>query len=526
MRFLSRSNEPWTLDEVVPPLGKSLLAHVESLLPPSGRGPLPDGGEPLPDDPPPTEGWLSWAAGALDGVLADRVGGSNTGNEPLAAAAAVSHLLRNKADAARVHTAVERLVEVGGPRAMDRFVAALFADRRLDKARLATFARWVCQHETRREAVKAGMALLGVSGTPNDAALIVRLGLLEELTLYAVVALANLLEQPEPAIFDLAQQVRSWGRIHAVRRLAGSTNAEVQRWLIRGGAANDVMPEEIAFVAATTGHLRKALEGVADDDLLDHGGELLRALAAGGPAEDMCDYPDGAAAMRAYAVHMTGASATPRRLECLVFLERYLEHWAADNPHMGADEREALRSQFSAVLDRPRWREAVEQALASDDLFEVQLVATIAGRFGVDAGPALEAWLARQPHTAHLWQSLVATAEDQRLRDVLKLAEDLLPVSALANGPAEDLGLGTEYDADNCLRIIVQRLEDAPGEGWPLVQASLGNRVIGVRNCALRALAAWPRDTWPDDAEEALRTALWREPSDDVRKSIRELLDA
>jgi hypothetical protein len=46
---------------------------------------------------------------------------------------------------------------------------------------LATLARWLCTHGVDRQQVKAGLALLGVSGTPEDRQLITKLGLLEEL---------------------------------------------------------------------------------------------------------------------------------------------------------------------------------------------------------------------------------------------------------------------------------------------------------------------------------------------------------
>jgi hypothetical protein len=65
---------------------------------------------------------------------------------------------------------------------------------------LATLARWLCRYGTRREEVKAGIALLGVSGTETDVALITRLGLLEELTDHAFAAFKDLL--------------KSWGMQH------------------------------------------------------------------------------------------------------------------------------------------------------------------------------------------------------------------------------------------------------------------------------------------------------------------------
>jgi hypothetical protein len=45
-----------------------------------------------------------------------------------------------------------------------------------------------------------------------------------------------------------------------------------------------------------------------------------------------------------------------------------------------------------------------------------------------------------------------------------------------------------------------------------------------VRNAAIRALRTWPPETWPDEAAHALIEALWREPHDTTKQSIREAL--
>ena len=40
----------------------------------------------------------------------------------------------------------------------------------------------------------------------------------------------------------------------------------------------------------------------------------------------------------------------------------------------------------------------------------------------------------------------------------------------------------------------------------------------------LKTLEEWPRESWPEDAEAELRAAIEREPSDDVKHSIENLL--
>ncbi|WP_345472712.1 hypothetical protein [Actinoallomurus oryzae] len=128
------------------------------------------------------------------------------------------------------------------------------------------------------------------------------LGALEELTLYAVVALMKTQPDRQRAVYELARWVKGWGRIHAVERLEGSDDPEIKAWLLREGFRNDVMNEYLAHLAATTGDLYTALLGPdVDKALFEGAGGILAALALGGPAKDMTDYDDGVPTMHRYA---------------------------------------------------------------------------------------------------------------------------------------------------------------------------------------------------------------------------------
>ncbi len=340
-----------------------------------------------------------------------------------------------------------------------------------------------------------------------------------------MVALRNLLAKPEVAIFELAQQVTGWGRINAVRRLEGTTDPEIRSWLLRGGAENGVMTEEIAYIAATTGHLRAALEAEADEALLEHGAELLRALAQGGPAKDMSDYEDGAAAMAAFFRHMCCAELTPKRVQCLTYLERYLAEWAQDNSLIPEEERRTLLASATKVLARPGCGEVVDRLLASERILDVTLGLGLAERFEIDGRPTARRWLQRLPFNGYLWQWLLQRAGPDDLDAMLEEAYHLLPLAELAGGPEDNLGLGKDYAADSGLRTVVQALRRFPGAGWPLVSTALKNRVTGNRNGALRVLDAWPIENWPEAAREALHAAYDAEPRADVRVRIEALLN-
>jgi hypothetical protein len=108
---------------------------------------------------------------------------------------------------------------------------------------------------------------------------------------------------------------------------------------------------------------------------------------------------------------------------------------------------------------------------------------------------------------------------------LIQLAETLLPFSGLPSGPARDLGIAAEFQANSCFGLILQRLKDFPGLGLSAVSAGLDARVTRTRHMALRVLAEWPRDTWPEGVVETIQAMVWRDPDNEVKKRARAILD-
>jgi hypothetical protein len=137
---------------------------------------------------------------------------------------------------------------------------------------------------------------------------------------------------------------------------------------------------------------------------------------------------------------------------------------------------------------------------------------------------ALIGRLRQDPLDAATWFHAIRQADASTIDEVLALAEALLPLPAIATGPANEMGLGQQYAAHQCLDFVVQDLGKWPGHGWNLLAAGLSSPVVRNRNMAINALTNWPRDAWPDAATPALRTALLAEPADKIRQRLVDLL--
>ena len=113
---------------------------------------------------------------------------------------------------------------------------------------------------------------------------------------------------------------------------------------------------------------------------------------------------------------------------------------------------------------------------------------------------------------------------------MIALFEERLPLSELASGSADEMGLGDQFRDHSALGYIVQHLRPYPGKGQTLIRASLISPVVSNRNMALNVLDAWVKEEgrplaalYPD-LDAYLRDILDREVREDVRGRMETLL--
>ncbi|WP_370947581.1 hypothetical protein AB5J62_08495 [Amycolatopsis sp. cg5] len=432
--------------------GSTFFSHALSLAALYGPGPWPDEGNPLPDEPEHGDGAV-FAAGALDGILSHHLAGNR-----LEGAAGLADLLAEAARGELVPAIVpglERRLEDVNVAEMSDELSGLLEQRDISDDRVRELARLLVEGGTLRESVKIGLLLLSLSGDERDRELLLLMGALEELTLFAVDALWRTQPDPHRAIFDLARRVRGWGRVQAVERLADSRDPEIKSWLLRDGFRNDVMDEYLALTAAVTGGLRDALSAaVVDDDLLDGAGAILTALVAEyGPGDGIEYYLDAVPVLWRYAELVDAREPCLRTIRPLVAVLSFL-----DNPIEGLPWRfdvDALRTRYAELLGRPEITQTVLAHLADPARADFLDALWPANVLGLRPRDQIVAYLEQSPVSFFAWSHLCKYVDPCDAPWLADLAERLLPPEQ-----PPDTGIRRHLNADLAWRSVRDRLRE------------------------------------------------------------------
>jgi len=514
--------EPW---QGRPAIYDHIQSHFEG-----SPNRLNDAGQSLPDEQARFEkAGLKWVPGGMDGAMGHHWGAGGDADAAKRVSDLIIRIARRNAAKDRVElyrvlsedavldyidTALEQVVKAGIPA----------------QPHLHALARFLATNSPDRGPVKLGIALLGLVADPDDKAVVLVLGHHEEFTLYSAVALANMSSDPESDLWSLAKSVEGWGRIELVDRLAKTTNPAIKRWLLREGYRNRIMYEYTAYACATAGDLRSAITAdEVDPELLGAAGDIIRALITGGPAKDMNDYDHAAVVVTAYLRHIAPKADDLQHYLVVKSVRDYLkdENWnRAAREKNGWDDtlRQQALTICQSVLDQPRWSARAREGLNSSDELVFSDANMVAADLGIDTWEMHWRRLREKPLESGRWFHVMHGASAERARTVIAYAVEVLPLDKVATGPTDEMGLGKEYEVHSCLDFIVQDLGGYPGEGWPLIAASLKSPVVRNRNMALKALNAWGVENWPKEALHTLRAAEGIEPEEDVRKTIHELL--
>ncbi|HEX5413405.1 MAG TPA: hypothetical protein VFZ27_16250 [Terriglobia bacterium] len=402
--------------------------------------------------------------------------------------------------------------------------------RQVNRQRLAAVARYFATQAGHREAVKFGIALLGVVGTPDDVDALIKLGSNDEFSLFAAVAIGRLASEPEKRLWEMAKLVHGWGRIQIVERLVRTNDPQIQAWLLREGFRNSIMDEYLACICARAGRLHEALKApVLDRPLLDGAADIFRALICGGPAESIDDYENAAEAAESYVNHVWSSRGIDlRHFLAVDDLLRYAEDAARKDGRSRRgwnEEREGqIRALCKDILRREVWDGMVREGLGSSDEMAFYEADLAAHRLGISTRDIHFAKVRAAPTKSSSWYELLRQTNEAQIDEVLHFAESALPLEEIATGPSDSLGLGQEFEPHRALGWVLQGLSRFPGRGWRLIRVGLKSPVVNNRVMSVKALATWREENWPREAIKVFKAALETEPHPGVKQGLGELL--
>lgn len=374
-----------------------------------------------------------------------------------------------------------------------------------------------------KECVKFGLELLELFTLKEERAkeAVRTLGLSDEFTLFSLFIMMQW-ENGNDEIFELAKKVNGWGKVHAVERLEPATE-EIKDWLLKEGIKNQILPEYSALVCFEKAEVEKRLlEKAAGDIAVEEFqsiSSILSAMLSEGPMEGISAVENRHDVLTAYLGHAKVFSEKDALeladYEDILSIKRY-----ADDDKV-ADA--ALSETCKVFFEQSGCRKTVEEALTQGLGIELAKV------LGLDYRKALWECL-RNQFEENYYKVSYLLDEEAYVEPVMNLFAEKLPLETMATGPADEIGLGPEFENYKKLLFVIQNLHDKPNVGKELLKVALNALVVNNRNMAVTVLASWtemlekPLKEIAPDIYEVLISVIEREVREDVKTRMQELL--
>ena len=263
---------------------------------------------------------------------------------------------------------------------VDPLLSAIEANNdKFSISKISEYAKSLAFESADEELVKLGIALLGLldwSNSPEMQQKLLTLGLYEEFTLYVLEAISW--ENRNDVIFEIAQNVNGWGKIHAVMRLE-PTSDEIRDWILREGCSNAVLPAYLGLECAEKGNLIEVLrKETPDTDLYESICVIIDAMLDEGPMLGISIYEHAGEALLLYLQHSAQHAVTIKHLWHVLNVEAALESLELEN-------KEDLQKIIREITSRPTWRELVQTTIETSggQGAEYHYATNIADRLGL-----------------------------------------------------------------------------------------------------------------------------------------------
>lgn len=508
-------SRPW--DQNKKSLYSFILAHIDE------NGKMKEEGHSLPDEK--KKDGLSFAPGMLDGIMSVHHEGYD-GSEKAAQILDCIKVLINDLTDRNFAVLYEILLENNTLDYIQALAKLLPQFSATDGKQIGILAHILAIEAPDREAVKFGLAILGLFDDQRFIDVFMTFGRHDEFTIFSAVGIANTFDNFEPLLWELAKSVDGWGKIQLVYRLAKTENRDIKKWMLIDGYRNSVMNEYLALTCAHYGELHNALDSLEVEDSLFHGASAIieALLTQEGPAGNIDSYEYSASVLKNYMIHAEKRTLSMFDLLAIKKIKEYIhEHVDVGKNGWNDEILKEIKQKVEKILSRSEWREKILSDLKSKESHIFYLAAQVAEGFDIDTWQYhYDRFLGNSEDSD--WGHLLDTQDPKKIDKVLALAQKRLPLAKVGLGPALDSGFGQDMNLFMTMQLFAQTLENFPGKGFFIIEALLKSPIISLRDKAIKVLSVWGKNSWPEGMLDLVNQAYEIEPDKKVKQKIAALL--
>lgn len=398
---------------------------------------------------------------------------------------------------------------------------------------LFNFAKDLATKTDKKNALKFGIAILGLCQNKSVLNDIKILGLHDEFTVYSSIAIANLSDNAENDLWELAKKVDGWGKIQLVDRLSRPDLSEpIKNWLIYDGYKNSIMYEYLAYTCAINGELHKKLEtDEITHELFKSASDIIEALIAiGGPAEDITTYPFASQVIQDFIRHAKNQGTDISGFNALHKIKDFLTELQND---IGEQKENGWNQDIISnciieiveILNSRDWKVAVYEGLKSNDNVMYWNAKQAAEKLGINLWETVWAKLQEKPLDSSSWYDVTHYSKIEHSDLIISFALNHLPFEELGTGAKDSNGFGENYNKHASLEYATTFLENHPKMGEKIIQTALRSPVTRNRNMAIKVLVKWKKENWLPEIEREIRHLSEVEPNKDTKENIERLLN-
>lgn len=437
------------------------------------------------------EGKISFAPGALEGIINHHSGGNGEKSDfintlkqyvLMAPGTALEKFEKEKADTFQTATIRKSLLN-----------DIMKNQKQLNAGKVASLAYVFAANGRKCETVKLGlsmMMLFNFSENPQVCHLFKTLGYCEEFTDYVLMNIGDWEEsKQQELLFELAQKLHGWGKINTVEQLEADTE-EKKHWILCHGCKNSVLNAYLGRICAEKGDLYGRLQkgNLTEEELLG-AGEIMEGLLDEGPCAGMSALEQPVELTLLYlkaveeALKGTGEGVTEDAIAYAAGLSSIYEYFQEKEWENAGKVCDRVKEIMDA-LDV----DSIIAAGMKEHTWECLQVAKI---YNKDVSTEL-LQLMREDLQKYFNFSYYLFRDNYGVDEFLALCEEKVEGVTYPRGMGNLLMLKLEEGLLH-LDMVVQYLDKYPLKGRKLVEICMNSPSIRWRNMAVKAMLGWTK---------------------------------